>query len=95
MIDLPAVYEDLGWKQRREVRENYVDLQKGLCYHCGYSLSEKPPPKHISEKRITPSLYPPNFFKYPVHLHHSHKIGLTLGAVHNYCNAILWEYYDE
>jgi len=93
-MNLPAIYEKLTPAKRKQVREQYVELQKGLCHYCGYNLSEKPP-AHISEKRITPSLYPPNFFKYPIHLHHSHETGLTLGAVHNYCNAILWEYHDE
>lgn len=27
--------------------------------------------------------------KHPIHLHHSHKTGLTLGAVHEYCNFVL------
>lgn len=32
---------------------------------------------------------------YPVHLHHDHKTGLTIGAVHAKCNAVLWQYYGE
>ena len=33
-----------------------------------------------------------NFFKWPVHLHHCHDTGMTTGAVHCYCNAVLWQY---
>ena len=40
-------------------------------------------------------LFPESFFKYPVHLHHSHDTGKTIGAVHAYCNAVLWEYYGQ
>jgi hypothetical protein len=93
-ITLPANYTSLTPKQKREVREKYIELQKGLCYNCNYPLY-KEPPEYIKQLEITPKLYPPNFFKYPVHLHHSHETGLTLGAVHNYCNAILWEYFGE
>ena len=32
------------------------------------------------------NMYP---VKHPVHLHHSHTTGLTIGAVHEYCNMIL------
>ena len=44
---------------------------------------------------ITNSLFPPNFFKWPVHLHHSHDTGMTIGAVHARCNAVLWQYHGE
>jgi hypothetical protein len=29
---------------------------------------------------------------HPVHLQHSHVTGLTEGAVHAFCNAVLWQY---
>jgi hypothetical protein len=41
------------------------------------------------------SLFPKNFLKWPVHLHHSHDTGMTIGAVHSYCNAVLWQYHNE
>jgi hypothetical protein len=44
---------------------------------------------------IDRELFPPGFFNYPVHLHHSHNSGLTIGAVHSYCNAVLWHYHGE
>lgn len=93
-ITLPAVYSRLTQPQRREVRELYVELQDGLCHLCKAPLSGQPPRKILS-KPITPRLYPPNFFKYPVHLHHDHDTGLTIGAVHNHCNAVLWEHHGE
>ena len=33
------------------------------------------------------NMYP---VKHPIHLHHSHEDGLTLGAVHEYCNMMLY-----
>lgn len=88
---LPVNYNEIHYTERRAVREEYIKLQDGKCYLCGESL-EKEPKK---AKRITKHLYPPNFFKYPVHLHHHHDTGMTIGAVHCYCNAVLWEYHNE
>lgn len=89
--DLPVKYKELHWSQRREVREQYIEEQKGLCYYCRKPLYEEP----HKNRRINPHLFPKNFFKYPVHLHHCHKTGDTLGAVHSYCNAVLWQYFGE
>jgi hypothetical protein len=44
---------------------------------------------------INEKIFPPNFFKYPVHLHHDHNTGMTIGAVHAYCNAVLFQYHGE
>ena len=90
-MELPVNYNELHWKERRIVREEYIKLQKGKCCHCGDLLKEKP----TMDKLIDISLFPPNFFKWPVHLHHSHDTGITIGAVHNYCNAVLWQYHGE
>jgi hypothetical protein len=49
----------------------------------------------VNKNPINQILFPKSFFKYPVHLHHCHKTGLTLGAVHHYCNAYLWQYLGE
>lgn len=94
MIELPTDYDSLSWKERRDVRDRYVKKQNGLCCHCGGSLSEEPPMK-IKQKPINRSLFPKSFFMHPVHLHHSHDTGLTIGAVHNKCNAVLWQYHGE
>ena len=37
-------------------------------------------------------LFPPNFLKYKVHLQHNHSTGMTEGAVHALCNAVMWQY---
>jgi len=91
---LPVIYDEIHWKERWKVREEYVKLQEGLCYHCKKPLSGEPS-KEVLKMKVTPRLFPENFFKHPIHLHHSHETGLTLGAVHNYCNAVLWQHFGE
>lgn len=93
-LPLPVKYDSLHWTERKQVREQYVRLQAGLCLHCKKPLSEEPA-KSVNSRPVNKKLFPANFFNHPVHLHHSHKTGLTLGAVHCYCNAVLWEYYGE
>lgn len=88
---LPRIYRQLSPQQRREVRLQYIELQKNKCYYCGESLAESAP-KRIMDKPINWNLFPDNFLKHPIHLQHCHKTGLTEGAVHNYCNAVLWQY---
>jgi len=39
--------------------------------------------------------FPKGMFNYPIHLHHCRKTDLSIGAVHAYCNAVLWEYHNE
>ena len=91
---LPAFYDALTPDGRRSVREQYVREQSGKCHHCKAPLDGQPA-EAVLRQKITRRLYPPNFFKYPVHLHHSRKTGLTIGAVHNHCNAVLWEHHGE
>ncbi len=93
-MKLPVNYTKLNWKQRKEVREEYISLQKGFCYYCGKRLKDKPAAK-ILKFAINVSLFPENFFNYPIHLHHNHSTGQTIGAVYNYCNAVLWQYFKE
>jgi len=93
-MKLPVYYDTLHQGQKREVREEYIHRQKGLCHHCKAPLN-KEPDAFILEKPLSVELYPTGFFIHPVHLHHSHDTGLTIGAVHAYCNAVLWEYYGE
>ena len=90
-IDLPASYHQLEPTDRRLVREQYIKLQNGKCFYCKHDLS-KEPPKSILDKQIDWSYFPENFLKYPVHLQHDHKTDLTEGAVHAYCNAVMWQY---
>lgn len=93
-MKLPVDYEDLHWTERRAVREQYIEEQNGNCMFCQASLSEEPP-KSIADKKINWKLFPKNFLKYPVHLQHCHKTGMTEGAVHAYCNAVMWQYYGR
>jgi len=90
----PVDYKSLEWQERRRVREEYAAEQNGLCQHCNEPLSG-PARDDISKMPIKAKLFPPNFFKYPVHLHHNHRTGLTIGAIHAQCNAYLWQYKGE
>jgi hypothetical protein len=91
---LPVNYDQISQSQRKLVREEYVRLQNNKCCHCGNSL-DRAPSKEVIGEWINTKLFPPNFFKWSVHLHHSHDTGMTIGAVHAYCNAVLWQYYGE
>ena len=93
-MPLPTIYDKLSAAGKRAVRLEYVKLQDGLCWYCKCKLSEKPP-LSVRGKAIDWSLFPPMFLRHPVHLHHSHDTGLTIGAVHSYCNAVLWQYHGE
>jgi len=91
---LPVNYTKLHWTERKKVREQYAEEQDYKCFYCNESLLSNPP-KRITSKRITWSLFPPNFLGYPIHLQHNHQTGMTEGAVHAYCNAVLWEYENK
>lgn len=71
-------------------------MQNYECYWCHEDLRDDPP-KSITSKKITWSLFPGgiHFLKYPIHLQHDHGTGLTEGAVHAYCNAVMWQYYGR
>ena len=93
-MKLPTDYTKLTRRERRSVREEYVRLQEGKCSYCKEPL-DKDAAFEVMEKQIDISLFPPSFFKWPVHLHHCHNTGMTLGAVHCHCNAVLWQYHGE
>lgn len=90
-MKLPTQYNLLSPGKRRLAREQYVRQQKGKCSHCGEPLS-RPPSNEVEVKDINLSIFPPGFLNWPVHLHHDHETGLTVGAVHAKCNAVLWQY---
>ena len=90
----PVKYDNLNSKKKRIVREDYVRDQDGKCHYCKAPL-DGPPAEEVAKKTIHKKLYPQGFFRWPVHLHHSHDTGMTIGAVHCYCNAVLWEYENE
>ena len=93
-MELPVNYNELTPARRRAVREEYIRIQEGLCCYCKAPLDGEPA-EEVAGKKVTASLYPDGFFKWSVHLHHSHKTGMTIGVVHNHCNAVLWEYEGE
>jgi len=92
-MQLPINYDDTHYTIRKLAREQYALEQDGLCCHCGELLSS--PSKFLKSRPINPKLFPSGMFQYPVHLHHSRKTGLTIGAVHAHCNAVLWQYHGE
>ena len=92
LIELPTEYSKLNARTRKLVRERYAKDQEGKCLFCQESL-ENDPPKIVTEKKIDWSYFPPFFLKYPVHLQHNHDTDMTEGAVHAYCNAVLWQYH--
>jgi len=87
-------YDKASPQQRREIRERYILYQKGLCWHCKSNIYEDPS-NEVKNKSINLRLFPKHFFSWPIHLHHNHKTGMTIGAVHNKCNAVLWQYLGE
>jgi len=88
---LPIDYTKLSWRERKLVREQYITEQTNNCMYCEDDLF-KPPPKRITDKVIDWNLFPDQFLKNKIHLQHCHKTGMTEGAVHAYCNAVLWQY---
>ena len=93
-VQLPVDYNALTQPERRAVRERYAEVQGGACCHCHAPLDGEPSAEIRSES-INLRLFPPHFLKYPVHLHHNHNTGMTIGAVHARYNAVLWQYHGE
>ena len=93
-MNLPIDYEDATWEERKEAREQYVALQEGKCWHCKEPLDGLSH-EGIRNEVIDWNYFPPNFLRYPIHLHHDHDTGLTEGAVHAFCNAFMWQYEGE
>jgi len=89
--NLPVDYNSLAAGERKKVRQQYIQQQEGKCFYSGESL-ESPPPIRITDLEIDWSLFPKGFLNAPIHLQHDHGTGLTEGAVHGYCNAVMWEY---
>ena len=91
---LPCDYTKLTPGEKAEVREQYAELQKGVCWYCKYPLAFDPP-ERIMKKSINWKQFPPDFRKHPIHLQHDHDTGMTEGTVHAYCNAVLWQYHGR
>lgn len=91
---LPVLYKSLSIEQKRQVRERYIFIQKGKCYWCKCDIHSEPP-ESITNKSINLNNFPNGFLNSPIHLQHNHKTGMTEGAVHAYCNAVMWEYHNR
>lgn len=90
-MQLPKNYDKLTHKERKAVCAEYVRLQKGKCWYCKLPLDEEP----VKDRPIKLWLFPEGFLDAPIHLQHDHSTGLTEGAVHGRCNAILWQYHGR
>ncbi len=93
-LDLPINYDKASWRVKKQARDQYVKEQKGKCQYCGNSL-DGDPIKEVKHSVINLSLFPKGFLNNPIHLHHSHGTGMTIGAIHARCNAYLWQYRGE
>jgi len=71
------------------------EKQKQFTNGVVYAPLDGPPDESVSELPVHRDLFPVGFFKNPHHLHHNHETGMTIGTVHAYCNAVLWEYHGE
>jgi len=91
-IKLPVNYNALRKNQRRYIREEYVRIQHNKCCYCKSSLNG-PPRQSIAKIKIHKRLFPKGFYDNPIHLHHNHDTGMTIGAMHAHCNAVSWEHY--
>ncbi len=67
------------------------------------SVKEKHPLKIIYEnnsmiaipkQKGKTSSFPKGMLDHPIHLHHDHNTGLTIGAIHAYCNVISFVYLE-
>jgi len=92
--DLPVNYNELEPHQKRAVRLQYIEEQQNLCQYCEMPLNEAPD-FHVGSADIFWDVFPPDFRESPIHLHHNHNTGMTIGAVHMRCNAYLWIYKGE
>ena len=93
-MKLPVDYTKLDWRTRKAVREAYIEKQNKACYFCDYPL-DGDPIVDVLRTPINLDLFPLNFLKHPIHLQHCHKTGMTEGAVHARCNAVMWQYHGR
>jgi len=91
---LPLNYSEMSQPMRRVIRQCYIEIQNGLCHYCRQPILEEPS-QEVQRKSVNVGQFPEGFFKNPVHLHHNHQTGMTIGAVHAKCNAVLWIYHRE
>lgn len=90
-MTLPVDYTKLTSFKKKQIREEYIRLQHGMCMFCKGPLDIAP----MQDRTIDWGLFPPGFMNSPVHLQHNHSTNMTEGAVHAYCNAVMWQYYGR
>jgi len=90
-MELPVNYNNISAKKRKQAKSEYIKKQDNKCFYCKHPLNINPP-KYITNKKINWQLFPPGFLNNPIHLQHDHNTGMTEGAVHAYCNAVMWQY---
>lgn len=93
-LELPINYEKASPELRRQAREQYIVEQQYRCYFCKEKLDEVPN-SEVRSKPLNLNLFPSGFLRHPIHLHHCHRTGMTIGAVHAECNGYLWQYLGE
>ncbi len=93
-FDLPVIYHDQTPSDRRLIRLQYIAEQNNICHFCKHDLHSEPAAT-ITSKKINLSLFPQHFLSHPIHLQHDHETRLTEGAVHAFCNAIMWQYHGK
>ena len=94
LITLPINYEKSDWRVRKQAREQYCEVQEWKCWYCGEDLRQSPC-ESVLRKNLNMRLFPKGMLDNPIHLHHNHKNGMTIGAVHARCNCVLWQYHGE
>jgi hypothetical protein len=93
-MELPVNYDSLTQTQRRKVREEYIKLQENKCCHCGQALDGQPSDE-VLDADLNMELFPKHFLLHPIHLHHDHKTGFTIGALHARCNGYVFQYLGQ
>jgi len=90
----PITLRHEGSQARAKQRNKLMKAQGNKCEFCG-TLLRRPPAKAVRDLPINAALFPPGFFKNPIHLHHDHSTNQILGVVHAKCNAVLWQYFKQ
>lgn len=86
-LELPTKYSSLTGERKSAVKEAYICLQRDRCWLCGDDLYD--PPKFLVENPNYMPLCGNQLAEHsPLHLHHDHKTGLTLGVTHAECNIL-------
>ncbi len=93
-MKLPIKYAKASSKKRKQARAQYIAEQDGKCMFCKEDLTASPP-ESVTDKPIDWDLFPTHFLRHPIHLQHDHITDQTEGAVHAYCNAVLWQYHGR